>query len=268
MRIVNGGGEVIRAGGRVLKNVTGLDLCKLIAGSHGTLGIMTEITMKVLPAPEMTGALILHGLDARQGVAALSAALGSPFGVSGAGWLPAWAADTIPGAGNQSVTIIRVEDFANSVSYRLARLAALLAPFGKPEPLDEHTSRRVWGAIRDVTPIRPAPGEAVWHISTRPSRGPVLLELIGQAGLRGFLDWGGGRIWAVGPGTEAAHRAVMHAVRELGGTFTLMRAPDSLRTAMPVVPEEQAPLAGLTRRVKAAMDPGGIFNPGRLYAGL
>lgn len=268
MRIINGRGEIIRAGGRVLKNVTGLDLCKLITGSHGTLGIMTEITMKVLPAPETVGALIIRGLDARHGVAALAAALGSPFGVSGAAWLPAWAVDTIPGIGSQSVTVIRVEDFPNSVSYRLDRLATTLARFGRAEPLDERTSRRVWTAIRDVSPIRPEPGEAVWHLSTRPSRGPVLLELIGNAGVRGFLDWGGGRIWAVGPGTEAAHSAIMHAVWELGGTFTVMRAPETLRAAMPVVPPESPPLVGLTQRVKAAMDPAGIFNPGRLYAGL
>src|SRR4051812_24658993 len=96
IRAVTGRGEVIRSGGRVLKNVTGLDLCKLLTGSHGTLGVITEVTLKVLPAPEAVGTVVLPGLDAVAGVAALSAALGSPFGVSAAAWLPAEAAIRIP----------------------------------------------------------------------------------------------------------------------------------------------------------------------------
>jgi glycolate oxidase FAD binding subunit len=268
MRVINGRGEVIRAGGRVLKNVTGLDLCKLVTGSQGTLGIMTEITLKVLPAPASSGALAIRGLDANQGVAALSAALGSPFGVSGAAWLPAWAVDAMVDLGSESLTIIRIEDFPPSVAYRLDQLSAQLSHFGKTQIVSERSSQRIWSAIRDVTPIRPGAGEAVWHLSTRPSHGPALLAQIEAAGARGILDWGGGRIWATGPGTEAVHGAVMSAVSAQGGNFMLMRAPESLRASAAVVPAEVPALAGLTRRVKAAMDPAGIFNPGRLYAGL
>ncbi len=268
MRVINGRGQVIRAGGRVLKNVTGLDLCKLITGSHGTLGIMTEITVKVLPAPPASGSVIIRGLSAAHGVAALSAALGSPFGVSGAAWLPAWAADGIPALGSQSLTVIRVEDFAESVAYRLERLASVVAPFGRAERLEEAESRQAWRAIRDVTPIRPGPADAVWQVSTRPSRGPALLDLAEAAGARGLLDWGGGRLWLTGPGTEALHGAIQQASWDLGGTFTLMRAPESLRAAAEVVPREAPALAGFTRRIKAAMDPAGILNPGRLFAGL
>src|SRR5271168_4123697 len=132
VRAVTGRAEVIRSGGRVLKNVTGLDLCKLLTGSHGTLGVITEITLKVLPAPEATGTLVLPGLDAVAGVAALSAALGSPFGVSGATWLPAEAVALVPGlAGiNGSVALIRVEDFALSVAYRIGRLKDQFAVTG------------------------------------------------------------------------------------------------------------------------------------------
>jgi glycolate oxidase FAD binding subunit len=260
VRAVNGRGEVIRSGGRVLKNVTGLDLAKLLTGSHGTLGVLTEITVKVLPAPESTGSLIIRGLDAVRGVAALSAALGSPYGISGAAWLP-----DLDGA---SATVIRMEEFPTSVTYRLGRLAADLAAFGAAETLDDAASRAVWTAIRNVTPISVAAGEAVWLVSTRPSRGPLVLAAAEAAGARGFLDWGGGRIWLAGPGTAALHAAIAAAVREQGGTWTLMRAPESLRAASDVVPPEAAALAAITRRVKAAMDPAGILNPGRLYAGL
>lgn len=268
MRIVNGRGEVIRSGGRVLKNVTGLDLCKLISGSQGTLGIMTEVTLKVLPMPETVGTLVLRGLDAAQGVAALSAALGSPFGVSGAAWLPAWAAETVAGLGRDSATLIRIEDFTTSVAYRLQRLSALLATFGQSDILNEAASHQVWAAIRDVTPIRPQDDDAVWHLSTRPSRGPALLAQVEAIGGRGILDWGGGRIWAVTPATDLAHSAIMSAVKAQGGTFMLMRAPYARRLAEPVVPPEVPALAALTQRVKAAMDPQNILNPGRLYAGL
>ncbi|HEX3982082.1 MAG TPA: FAD-linked oxidase C-terminal domain-containing protein, partial [Acidisoma sp.] len=130
------------------------------------------------------------------------------------------------------------------------------------------TGHRIWRAIRDVTPIRPTEGEAVWQASTRPSRGSTLLALAEAAGARGLLDWGGGRAWLAGPGTEALHTAIMQAAWELGGTYTLMRAPESLRAAAAVVPPENPVLAGLTRRVKTAMDPAGILNPGRLFAGL
>jgi glycolate oxidase FAD binding subunit len=119
-----------------------------------------------------------------------------------------------------------------------------------------------------VTPINVAAGEAVWHVSTRPSRGAQLLAAAEAAGARGFLDWGGGRLWLAGPGTAALHAAIAAAVRAQGGTWTLMRAPESLRAASDVVPPEAPALAAITRRVKAAMDPAGILNPGRIYAGL
>jgi glycolate oxidase FAD binding subunit len=261
IRAVNGRGEVIRSGGRVLKNVTGLDLCKLLTGSHGTLGVLTEVTVKVLPAPETTGSILLHGLDPVRGVAALAAALGSPYGVSGAAWLPAL-------DGRASATVIRMEEFAESVVYRLGRLAADLAAFGAAETLDDAAARSVWAAIRNVTPISLAAGEALWLVSTRPSRGPLVLAAAEAAGARGFLDWGGGRVWLAGPGLPAAHAAIAAAVRGQGGTWTLMRAPESLRAASDVVPPEAPALAAITRRVKAAMDPAGILNPGRIYAGL
>jgi glycolate oxidase FAD binding subunit len=268
IRAVNGRGEVIRSGGRVLKNVTGLDLCKLLTGSHGTLGVLTEITVKVLPVPESTGSLVIRGLDAAQGVTALSAAMGSPYGVSGAAWLPAWAAADIPGLGEGSATVIRMEEFAPSVIYRLGRLVEDLARFGAAETLGDAGSRAVWQAIRDVTPIRVSAGEAVWLVSTRPSRGPLVLAAAEAAGARGFLDWSGGRVWLAAPGSGALHTAITAAVAAQGGTWTLMRAPESLRAAVEVVPPETAALAVITRRVKGALDPAGILNPGRLYAGL
>jgi len=270
IRAVTGSGEVIRSGGRVLKNVTGLDLCKLLAGSHGTLGVMTEVTLKVLPAPEAVGTVLLPGLDPVAGVAALSAALGSPYSISGAAWLPPEAAGRVPALGGlgRSATLARIEDFAASVAYRTARLRNELH-HNNAELLDDATSRAVWRAIRDLAPLRADAADAVWRVSVRPSAGPAVFQALIEAfGARGFLDWGGGLVWAVGPGTAAAHAAVESASRGAGGTWTLVRAAEPLRAAVDVIPPEPVTLARITRRVKAALDPHSILNPGRMYAGL
>lgn len=266
VRAVNGMAELIRSGGRVLKNVTGLDLCKLLAGSHGTLAVLTEVTLKVLPIAESTGSLVLSGLDAGPGVAALSAALGSPFGVSGAAWLPAAAAARVPVlAGQGPVALVRIEDFAPSVEYRLGRLQALLAPHGTIARLQHEDSLVAWKAVRDATPLEARPGDAVWRVSVRPSAGPGVVAALDAAGARCFLDWGGGLVWVAGePGL---HDAVTAAAMAARGIWTVLRGPESMRAAVAVVPPEPPALAAITRRVKAAMDPAGILNPGRITAG-
>jgi len=267
VRAVNGAGEVIRSGGRVLKNVTGLDLCKLLTGSYGTLAVITEVTLKVLPRAELTGSLLLPGLDAVRGVAALSAALGSPYGVSGAAWLPADAAERVPElAGRGAVALVRIEDFARSVEYRLGRLTAGLAPFGAAVLLDDGASRAAWRAVRDAVPLRAEPGDAVWRVSVRPSNGPAVLATLEAAGGRCFLDWGGGLVWVAG--LAGLHDQVAAAALAGRGTWTVLRAPEPMRAAVDVVPPEAPALARITRRVKSAMDPAGILNPGRLYAGV
>lgn len=267
VRAVNGTGEVIRSGGRVLKNVTGLDLCKLLTGSYGTLAVITEVTLKVLPRAELTGSLLLPGLDAVRGVAALSAALGSPYGVSGAAWLPAAAADRVPElAGRGDVALVRIEDFAKSVEYRLGRLMTDLAAFGPIVLLDDSVSRAAWLAVRDAVPLRADPEDAIWRVSVRPSNGPAAVAALETAGARCFLDWGGGLVWVAGAVT--LHDRVMAVARAGRGTWTVLHAPEPMRAAVDVVPPEAAALARITRRVKAAMDPGGILNPGRLYAGV
>jgi glycolate oxidase FAD binding subunit len=269
IRAVNGTGELIRSGGRVLKNVTGLDLCKLLTGSHGTLGVITEVTLKVLPTPERRATLAFPGLDPVQGVAALAAALGSPYGVSAAAYIPAAMTARVPslaGLGG-AVALARLEDFSSFVSYRGERLRADLARFGNAELLDDDASTALWAAIRDASPLVSEPG-AIWRVSVRPSAGPVIagaLERLFDA--RWFFDWGGGLIWIAGPATEAAHQAVCRAARDQGGTWMLLRAPDTLRAAVEVIPPEPPALAAIAGRVKAAFDPKGILNPGRMRAG-
>lgn len=257
VRFVNGQGEVLRSGGRVLKNVTGLDLCKLLSGSHGTLGIMTEITLKVLPAPEASATVAVPVADLAAGVRVLSAGLGSPFGVSGAALLPE-GYEALRGP----VALLRIEDFTPSVTYRCGRIAA---EFPRATIIEDAASRALWRAIRDLAPLGAAPGEAIWRLSARPSQGAALAACLGG---RALLDWGGGLVWLAGEASEANHRRVMAAAEAASASFTLFRAPDALRAAVPVINPEAAPLAAIGARIKAALDPGLLFNPGRMRAGV
>ncbi|MGH7120963.1 MAG: FAD-binding protein [Acetobacteraceae bacterium] len=274
IRAVNGEGTAIRSGGRVLKNVTGLDLCKLLAGSHGTLAVLTEITLKVLPAPERTATVAITGVDARAGVAALAAALGSPYAVSAAAYLPDDIAESVRALAklpvHPGVALARIEDFAPSVAYRTERLTAELGRFGATRVIDDAESRPLWRTIRDALPLTPGRNEAdaVWRVSVPPSQGPKLAEAAGAVGGRWFLDWGGGLVWIAAPADPANHRTITEAASAAGGVWMLLRAPEALRPGLTVLPPLSPTLERLTKRVKAAFDPAGILNPGRMYAGI
>jgi glycolate oxidase FAD binding subunit len=266
VRAVNGTGDIIRSGGRVLKNVTGLDLCKLLTGAHGTLGVLMEITLKVLPAPEESASVVLRGLGEEAAVRVLSAALGSPFGVSGAAYLPDRAAALL--GETDTLALVRIEESASSVAYRAAKLRTDLAAFGAAEIWPGARSVAAWRAIRDADVLPNEAGDAVWRVSVRPSRGPGVLSAVAAAGGAGYLDWGGGLVMVAGPATEAMHAAVTQAAKAAGGVWTLLRAPAPWRAVVPVVPAEAPALSVITRRVKAALDPAGILNPGRIFAGV
>jgi glycolate oxidase FAD binding subunit len=258
IRFVNGMGEVQRSGGRVLKNVTGLDLCKLLAGSHGTLGVMTEVTLKVLPAARDQATLSVAVSGIATGIRALSAGLASPFGVSGAALIPA--------ADGSATALLRLEDFPDSVVYRSARLRDDLLPHGEVTLLPRAESEALWRRVRDAEPLGAAPEDAVWRISCRPSAAPAVVAALADPSRKMLLDWGGGLIWVAGPATEAAHAAVMQAALAARASFTLFRAPAPLRAAVPVLNEEAPAMAAIAARVKAALDPRGLFNPGRMRA--
>ena len=132
------------------------------------------------------------------------------------------------------------------------------------------TRRRARCGARCAThvPCSAPANDAVWRVSVRPSAGPGVLRAVADAGVSGFLDWGGGLVWLIGPADATTHAAVEAAAQAAQGTWTLLRAPEPLRAAVQVVPPEPPPLAAITRRVKAALDPRGILNPGRLYAGM
>jgi glycolate oxidase FAD binding subunit len=240
VRFVDGTGMVVKNGGRVMKNVTGYDLVKLLAGSHGTLGVLSEVSFKLLPVPDASATLVLRGLDDVSAVQAMSAALGSPFEVTGAAH---W-----PGAG----TFLRIEGFAESVAYRSGQLARLLAPFGSAEALNADETVRQWQAIRDVAPFHGQPGD-VWKLSVKPSDAPGLVARLRADAV--LYDWGGGLVWVrIAPGTDLRAR-----LGTLEGHATLIRAEAAV---IPVFQPQPAPLAALAAGLRARFDPRGILNPG------
>lgn len=270
---INGRGEPFKSGGRVVKNVTGYDLCKLLAGSYGTLAVLTEVTVKVLPAPEKTRTVLVFGLDDGTAVKALTKALGSEHEVSGAAHLPASiaarSAVAYVSSAGKAVTAVRAEGFPASVEHRSAALKSLLASLGPVEELHSHNSILFWGELRDVTPFVARPEYAVWRISVPPAAGPgVFSRIAAKLEVEGFYDWGGGLIWVgTKPEGDAGAAVVRASFVDVGGHATLMRAPDAVRATVPVFQPLADGVMRLSARVKESFDPLGIFNPGRLHPG-
>ncbi len=252
VRFVDGEGTVIKNGGRVMKNVTGYDLVKLMAGSHGTLGVLTEVAFKVLPMPEAGATIIVEGLDNERAGAAMSAALTAPYDVNGAAHLP-------PDGDQAARTCIRVEGFAGSVKYRSGKLKDLLADFGDVSiEADQARSDKLWQQIRDAEAVAAGEGD-IWRVSVKPSDGSMLAARLGDEA-RVQFDWGGGLVWACVPeGTDA--RAVMNGI---DGHATLIRSNEATAKQLGVFQPEPAPLAKISAGLRSRFDPHGILNPGRM----
>jgi glycolate oxidase FAD binding subunit len=263
VRFVNGRGEAVKSGGRVMKNVTGLDLVKLMAGSWGTLGFLTEVTFKVLPKAERAATLIFRGLDDTRAIEALSQALGSPYEITGAAHIP-----SVDQAG--ASTLLRIEGFSFSVEYRLGELRRLLKRYGTPDIVERKGADALWQSVRDATLIADPRDRAVWRVSTAPTKAPELTAAIARSlDARWFYDWGGGLVWiATDPRGDAGAAAIRKALRTTGGHATLVRAPAEVRAAVDVFEPQADALMRVSAGIKASFDPVGIFSPGRMYAGV
>jgi glycolate oxidase FAD binding subunit len=272
---VSGRGETFKSGGRVVKNVTGYDLCKLVAGSWGTLAAMTDVTIKTLPIAETEQTVLVLGLDAGTAAKVMAAAMGSFADVSAAAHVPAAVASDVAeiAAAGMAVTALRLEGVAPSVAQRKAVLETLLGAFGALATLEEAASRSIWRSIRDVTPFgigTSRGGHDIWRISTAPARGADIgRALADRAGGDTLYDWAGGLVWAALPRSDDAHADLVHPiVAQSGGHATLIRAPAAVRAKVDVFTPEPAPLAALTQRVRKGFDPQGVLNPGRMWAGV
>ncbi len=250
---VSGRGEIFKAGGRVVKNVTGFDLAKLMVGSYGTLVALTQITMKVLPAAATEETVVLSGLDDGRAIKAMSLAMQSSCEVSGAAHLPG------------AQTLLRLEGIRPSVISRRDKLRGLLKEFGAAEVLDEKQSRTQWIAVRDVHLLSGDQTRAVWKLSVTPSTGAEIVGRISkQLDAKYFFDWAGGLIWLSAPAADDASASIIRGSFDRGHA-TLIRAPESVRASVDVFQPQTPALAALSARVKASFDPGGVLNFGRMY---
>ncbi|MDB5500269.1 MAG: linked oxidase-like [Tardiphaga sp.] len=275
---VSGFGDSFKAGGKVVKNVTGYDLCKLLAGSWGTLAVMTEVTLKVMPHAESERTLLLRGLDDIKANKAMTAALGSPFDVSGAAHLPGSALRTTQGplgeiaAADESVTLLRLEGITVSAKHRATSLATVLSAYGAAEIVEDGASAALWADIRDVVPFAADGPRAlwpVWRIVCPPASGGALGQGLAK-GSQGevIYDWGGGLIWAALPPSADAQAAQLRKlVNAAGGHATLVRAPEAVRRGVDVFHPQAPGLAALGERVRNSFDPRNILNRGRMSRG-
>lgn len=272
---VNGRGEIFKSGGRVMKNVTGIDVARGLAGSWGTLAAMTEVTFKVLPMPDDTATLVFTGLTDDLAVEVMCAAMGSPYEVSGTVHLPTTLAarllhDDLRMSG-RSLTAIRLENFPRSVAYRKIKLKERLKVYGPPLELDLESSLKFWGELRRLSVMPFGSQTYLWKISTSPRAAPALVNTIRRHvdNVETMYDWSGGLVWLEIPASADAGAAdIRRALATHGGYATLVRADPAVRESVDVFQPLNPAVERLSRGLKSAFDPTNVFNPGRMYASM
>jgi glycolate oxidase FAD binding subunit len=271
INVVSGRGEVFKSGGRVVKNVTGYDMSKLMANSWGTLAVFTDVTFKVLPAAETEVTLAIRGLLDDAAAAAMALALGSSAEVSSAAHLPERIAARVAGGalGGDAATLLRVEGFGPSVAYRISTLQALLGDAGPLQEIAGEASREIWRDVRDCRPFADGSVKPVWRVSMAPSQAHhMVMALRRQAAVDAFYDWQGGLVWLSTREDDPEAEVLRGLIRQFGGGHaTLVRASVSHRAALPVFEPQPPHLAALSARLKAEFDPKQILNPGRMAPG-
>ena len=260
VNFVNGKGEFIRAGGRVMKNVTGYDLTKLQTGAHGSLGILTDVTFKLIPKPEAQATLVFSGLDYERGVKAMSAGLGCSFEVSAAAMVP---------RDGDMLTLMRLEGFEKPLQGRVDNLVALLKEVGTPEILRQSESEALWASVRDVASYVPDEA-ALWRVSTVPSAAATLLKQVEPVLVaKPLIDWGGGLLWLpVMDAGDARAAQIRAALPKRAGHATLYRASAATRLAASPFHPLSVAQANLNSKIKEAFDPDRILNPNVMYEGI
>ncbi|MBB3980032.1 glycolate oxidase FAD binding subunit [Rhizobium azooxidifex] len=265
VRFVNGAGEIIKAGGRVMKNVTGLDLAKLLAGSRGTLAFLTEVTFRLLPVPEDAATIVVSGLNDAEAAAAMATAMSMTVEVSGAAHLPESVRGRVLGGRlpDGAATVLRLEGLAASVAVRAEKLSAAMASFGAVSVLDAGATAQLWREIRDVQPYADGTARPLWRVSVAPTVGHQLVAALRlETGVDAYYDWQGGLVWLrmeANPEAELVRRYI----KALGGGHaTLMRASAAAMATTPVLQPQAEAIAALSTRIKEKLDPAGLFPAG------
>ena len=259
----SGRGERFRSGGKVVKNVTGYDLSKLICGSFGTLAIMDELTLKTLPRPEASKSILIPAADLATAVRHIAAILATPHEPSAAAILPSDIAALAGFGYGQILAVIRFEGFTISVN---DRVNAVLSLYPDGDSIDDAASQTLWKAIGDTALLADAAGD-IWKLSCAPSAAPLVINALpDEWPLRYYADWAGGLLWLDVPTGDVVGTILRQVLADHGGGFAqLIRDAGNTRSLMPPFQPLPSPQLALHKRIKAAFDPKGILNPGRMH---
>jgi glycolate oxidase FAD binding subunit len=234
VRVLDGRGRDLAFGGQVMKNVAGYDVSRMMAGALGTLGVLLEVTLKVLPVPPAEATLRLE-LPEAKALEQLNQWGGKPLPISATAW-------------HGAELTVRLSGAEAAVKAARARLGG--------EPLGDDASRAFWQGLREHTDPFFASGDTLWRLSV-----PTVAPPLGLPGTQ-LVEWGGGLRWWM---THADAHAVRQAAVAAGGHATLFRGGEkSVGVFQPLV----APLGRIHERLKAEFDPRRILNRGRMYAAL
>lgn len=274
VRAVNGEGAIVKSGGRVMKNVTGVDLVRGLCGSWGTLAVLTELTFKVLPKARECRTVLFLGLADEAAVGVMSAAMGTPYEVSGTihlhGSMVARLGDAEIAPVKTAVTALRLEGGVQSVTDRVAKIRRELAPFGETYELDHQRSRAFWSDIRSLVFLSADFGRPIWRIAVAPSKAPAIVRALSAFfDVKAAYEWSGGLLWLeLPPSSDASVTELRRVLAEFEADSMLMRAPRSVRSSIQVFHPLPFVKMELVRALKKAFDPAGVLNPGRMYAGV
>ena len=230
VRMLDGKGNDLRFGGQVMKNVAGYDVSRLVAGSLGTLGLLLEVSLKVLPRPAVEATLRLK-CSGDEAIKLMNEWAGKPLPITATAFHD----------GNLGV---RLSGSRPGVDAAVKKLGGT--------PVDPAQAERFWNGIREHTDPFFAAGGPLWRLSVKPTTTPL-----GLAGAH-LIEWSGALRWLR---SDADPQAIRQAAERAGGHATLFRGGDRRSVFQPLPPA----LMKLHRNLKKAFDPAGILNPGRLY---
>ncbi len=270
---VNGRGEAFKSGGRVMKNVTGYDVARGLTGSWGTLAVMTEVTFKVMPLPEVVMTLAYPRLPDDLAVELMTAAMATPFDVSAAAHLPKATAARFShprlSSVGEALTVIRLENFANFVARAKGKAQAGAEGLRHSDRIRSRRKLQALARHPHARPVMPYSTEtSLWRISTAPSKAHEIVSAIQKfMPSHAFYDWSGGLVWLEVPAAaDAAAADVRRAVAVRGGHATLVRASPEVRRSVEIFEPMKPEVDRLARGLKQAFDPDNLLNPGRMYA--
>ena len=268
---INGKGEVIKSGGTVVKNVTGYDLCKLVSGSYGTLTVLTELSIKVLPKSESSKTLIINNPHLKKAMEYLGTALSSSTDPSGGVFYPErfennFVFNDLTHKG--ALTAIRIEGPTNSVDQRISRLVKELSLLeNEYSVLDNFQTDLFWGKTRNLEVFSNLKNNLL-RVIVPVSETLNVIQKLKKYEINYFLDWGGNLIWLE---LEQISLKILREIKEItkehSGYFTIIKLEDDLKASADIFTIDPIKYK-ISEKIKKSFDPKRIFNPGKMYSGI